>query len=107
MIRGLYPVGAIAHVFFFAFPQRPNAPPTDMPTYLARRDVFSAPELDQVAQLANSIPGKPTPVGQGEKVKRDINRSLYRHLMPANETVWLYEKLGGRSIVDECAWLSL
>lgn len=79
----------------FILPVPPTPPiPGKMPdAFVSRSGFFTTQELDRIAVIAGKLEAKRVGVGVDNKVDPDGNLSFVSHLLPSNETGWIYQRI--------------
>ena len=79
-------------MFHYPVPKRPPIRPK-MPTFVYGDGVYAPNEIDRINQMADATEAKRVLVGENLVYKPEGNRSYVRHINPARENQWVYQKL--------------
>lgn len=80
-------------MFFFPIPKFANVQHIEPPPYITGTNIFSPQEMEQINQIAGAVEPRKVAVGHDLKDRPEYNRSVFRHLIPGQDTHWIYQRI--------------
>jgi len=80
-------------IYHIPVPPIPPIPSRNPEAFVSRTDFFKPEEIDKINDLALSKPSRPVVVGPENKIDPEGNVSHVRHLPPAQDTQWIYQRV--------------
>ncbi|MEQ8442819.1 MAG: 2OG-Fe(II) oxygenase [Alphaproteobacteria bacterium] len=80
-------------MFWYPVPERGSVSHIDFPPFVTGHSLFSDQEMDLIIKNCLAQPGQDVTVGRDMKKRDEENISTRRHIMPGQDTQWIYQRV--------------